>query len=71
MQITKFTVEYKETRSARYQSATAGVTVECQLEEGDDYDAEFSKIRADLYRRVTATTKKALKALLDEAEGEA
>jgi hypothetical protein len=71
MQINKFTVEYKETRSARYQSVTVGMTAECQLEEGDDYDAEFSKVRADLYKRVTATAKKALKELLDAAEGEA
>ncbi len=66
MQITKFTIEYKETRSARYQSVTVGMSAECTLEEGDDYDAEFSRVRADLYKRVTATTKKALKELVDD-----
>jgi hypothetical protein len=71
MRITKFVVEYKETRSARYQSVTVGMTAECLLEEGDDYDAEFSKMRADLYKRVTATTKRALKEILNDAEGEA
>ena len=71
MQITKFIVEYKETRSARYQSVTVGMTAECLLEEGDDYDAEFSKMRADLYKRVTATTKRALREILNDAEAEA
>ena len=70
MQITKFTLEYKETRSARYQSVTVGMTAECTLEEGDDYDAEFARMRADLYKRVTATAKKALKELLGDVQDE-
>ncbi len=70
MPITKFTIEYKETRSARYQSVTVGMTAECVLEEGDDYDAEFSRVRADLYKRVTATTKKALKEILEDVPAE-
>ena len=70
MQMTKFTIEYKETRSARYQSVTVGMSAECTLEEGDDYDAEFARVRADLYKRVTATTKKALKEILDDMPAE-
>ena len=68
MRITKFIVEYKETRSARYQSVTVGLTAECLLDEGDDYDDEFGKMRADVYKRVSATTKKALKEILNDTD---
>ena len=64
--VQQFNYRYEEKGSGSFQSASAALEVTVLLEEGNDFDEEFKKVRSDIYSKVHQTVAKGLEKLIEE-----